>query len=76
MVAQAQSIVQPKIEFEAIEDRASAGDWRVEGINFAGDGEVYTAIFTGPLARERAVEYAAWKNENAPLPVKTQPQRQ
>lgn len=37
-------------------------DWRVEAINFAGEGECYVAIFSGPLAEERAREYAAWKN--------------
>lgn len=36
--------------------------WNVDAINFAGDGEFYTAIFAGRLGRERAEEYAAWKN--------------
>lgn len=26
-------------------------------------GEIYVAVFSGPLAEERAREYAAWKNE-------------
>jgi hypothetical protein len=27
-----------------------------------GDGDIYQAIFSGPEARARAMEYAEWKN--------------
>lgn len=37
--------------------------WSAEAVNFAGDGEIYVAIFVGPRGRERAEEYAAWKNK-------------
>ena len=37
-------------------------EWVVEAFNPEGDGEVYVAEFSGPNARERATEYAAWKN--------------
>jgi hypothetical protein len=40
-----------------------SGDWVVEAINFAGDGEISTAIFSGSSAEERAREYSAWKAE-------------
>ncbi len=50
------------MKYETVEDRQSPGDWRAEAVNDEGDGEVYVAIFTGPDAKERAQEYAAWKN--------------
>jgi len=37
-------------------------EWVVEAFNPAGYGEVYVAEFSGPGAKERAFEYAAWKN--------------
>jgi hypothetical protein len=36
-------------------------EYRVEAINFDGDGECYVALFWGPLAKERAEEYAEFK---------------
>ena len=41
------------------EDKLYAGDWRVEGKD--NEERVYTAIFSGPDAHERAEEYADWK---------------
>ena len=40
--------------------RISALPWHVEAIGE--DGEIYVAVFFGPEARERATEYADWKN--------------
>lgn len=37
-------------------------EWRVEAIDLDGEGEIYVAIFSGPMARERAEEYAERKN--------------
>ena len=37
------------------------GEWVVESIDEKGDGEVCVAAFSGPGAKERAAEYAAWK---------------
>jgi hypothetical protein len=37
------------------------GEWVVEAINEEGDGEIYVTAFSGPQAKERAAEYAAWK---------------
>lgn len=37
-------------------------EWAVEAINRDGDGEIYQARFLGPFARQRAEEYAKWKN--------------
>ena len=44
---------------EVFERRGSPGIWSVEAIGK--DGEIYQALFIGPQARERAVEYAAMK---------------
>jgi hypothetical protein len=55
------------MEYEVVEDKKSPGDWRVEASNDESNdrdrGECYVAIFTGSLAKERAMEYANWKNE-------------
>jgi hypothetical protein len=53
------------LHYETIEDNRLAGDFRVEAIDTQGDGEVYIAIFSGPEAKERAEEYAEWKNSVA-----------
>jgi 5-methylcytosine-specific restriction enzyme A len=37
-------------------------EWLVEAINAGGEGELYSALFSGPDAQRRAEEYAAWKN--------------
>lgn len=50
------------MEWTAFEDKRNPGDWRVEAIDFENEGAVYVAIFSGPDARERAEEYAAWQN--------------
>jgi hypothetical protein len=40
--------------------RCSAiGDWRVEKLD--DDGGIEVAIFSGPDARDRAIEYADWR---------------
>jgi len=48
------------LHYETIEDNRHPGDYRVEAIG--NDGEVYTAIFVGPEAKDRAQEYASLKN--------------
>ena len=48
------------LHFEAVRDRLRPSEWRVEAINSTGD--VFVAIFCGPLAKERAEEYANCKN--------------
>jgi hypothetical protein len=50
------------LQHETIEDNRHPGDYRVEAIDSEGDGDIYTAIFVGPDAKQRAEEYAAWKN--------------
>lgn len=53
-----------KIEVGVIERRDAPGTWGVEAINQKGDGEIYMAIFSGPLAKDRALEYAEMKYGN------------
>ncbi|MFB3916080.1 MAG: hypothetical protein ACE14M_05090 [Terriglobales bacterium] len=50
------------MNWEALEDRINAVDWRVEAVDFENEGAVYVTIFSGPEAKQRALEYAAWKN--------------
>jgi hypothetical protein len=56
---QAQTAV--SLHYEAIRDKFRPSEWRVEVIN-SRTGDVLVAIFSGPLARERANEYADFKN--------------
>jgi hypothetical protein len=49
------------IHFEAFRDKVRPGDWRVEAIN-SNTGDVFVAVFSGPLAQARAAEYANYKN--------------
>lgn len=37
-------------------------EWLVGAVDHESEGEIYTALFSGPDAKERAEEYAAWKN--------------
>lgn len=48
------------MEYEVIPDRNCPTDWRVEAIDFEGDGDCYVAIFCGKNAEIRAKEYAGW----------------
>jgi hypothetical protein len=50
------------MQHEVVKDRTMLDSWRVEAINFQGDGEVYVAIFSGPDAEKRARDYADWQN--------------
>ena len=39
----------------------SLNDWKVEAIDFEGDGDCFVTIFCGPDSEKRAREYAEWK---------------
>jgi hypothetical protein len=49
-----------KYEVKQSEDRA--GDYIALAVNEDSNGEVFSALFSGPEAKKRAEEYAAWKN--------------
>jgi len=53
------------MDWEVFRDKEFLYDWRVEAINYDGDGEIYCTAFSGPLAEERARSYAAWRNGGA-----------
>ena len=44
------------------QDAIADDEYRVEAIDHDADGAVYVAIFSGPQAKERAEEYARFKN--------------
>ena len=48
--------------YEVQESRLNKGDWVVEMIDRADEGQVECSLFSGRWARERAEEYAGWKN--------------
>lgn len=48
--------------YEVAQSVNAIEEWRVEGIDYDRDGQVYVAIFSGPQARERAEEYVNFKN--------------
>lgn len=53
--------------YEVSECRIQHGNWRVEATDDNSEGECFVTIFCGTNARERAEEYAAWKNNQQPL---------
>jgi len=50
------------LRFDVREDPDTAGAWRAEAIDPFAPDDTLAAIFIGPGARGRALEYAAWKN--------------
>jgi hypothetical protein len=46
---------------EIVKRRTAPESWTVEAIAMKDDGAIEIAIFSGPKAKERAVEYAAAK---------------
>jgi hypothetical protein len=50
------------MQWYCFEDQLYVGDWRVERNDSENKAATQIAIFSGPNARERAQEYADWKN--------------
>ena len=48
------------MQFEMFESKQQPGEWIVEGINTAGEGEIAWAHFYGWNAELRAREYIDW----------------
>jgi hypothetical protein len=59
---QAQTGTALALQHKAFQDRDNPPDWRVEAIDIKA-GDVYVAVFCGPLAEQRAREYANFKNK-------------
>jgi hypothetical protein len=49
------------MNYEVQPSSTTPDEWVVEAIDHDSEGEVYSAIFSGPGAKERAEEYAAWR---------------
>ena len=52
-------------KFHVFPSQSVPGEWYAEPTVDRG-GEPFGALFYGPESKERAEEYAAWKNENCP----------
>ena len=53
------------VKYEVAKSRNARDEYVVEGIAYDNDGEIYAALFNGPQAKERAEEYASFKNSKA-----------
>jgi hypothetical protein len=62
---QTKTALAPTVQFEAFQDTDDLSNWRVEGIDSKA-GDVYIAVFAGPLAKQRATEYSVFKNNVRP----------
>lgn len=49
------------MKYDVYESEEHKNDW-IAGAVLEGEGDIYIAIFSGPEAKERASEYASWKN--------------
>jgi hypothetical protein len=54
------------MKYEMQESEANRGAFVVTAIER--EGEVYSALFSGPRAQERAEEYVKWKNREVDTP--------
>jgi hypothetical protein len=50
------------MKYEVKQSEQRSADYVAVAVNDTSRGEVFSALFSGPDARERAEEYAAWKN--------------
>lgn len=46
------------VEVGIVEVRDVPGEWLVEAIDHGSEGEIYRTIFAGPMAEQRARDYA------------------
>jgi hypothetical protein len=49
------------MEWDIFKSEDGSGSWVVQAMNFEGDGEIYTVIFSDCDAEARAREYYNWK---------------
>ena len=54
------------MRYEVQQSEEARGAYVVTAIET--DGELYSALFSGPKAKERAEEYATWKNSDVEMP--------
>lgn len=53
------------MKYEVSKDAVFPYEWRVEAIDFDGDGDCFVTLFSGPDSESRAREYADWKQVTA-----------
>ncbi len=53
--------VQTALQYTVSQDKKQTSDWRVEALDIKA-GDALVAIFCGPSAKDRAEEYARFKN--------------
>jgi hypothetical protein len=46
------------VDIAVVEARTVPGEWVVEAIDYGAEGEIYRAVFSGPMAEQRARDYA------------------
>jgi hypothetical protein len=51
-----------------VQESENQGEFVVSAIDSQNGGEIYLALFSGPKAKERADEYARWKNRAVDMP--------
>ena len=56
------------VEYQITRNRTFPNVWHVEATDKEGKGEVYSVLFSGPYAKERAEEYVRWKTINFDYP--------
>ena len=56
------------MKYEVLASKDVPEEYRVEAID-PKSGECYVVIFSGPDAKDRALEYAAFKNAQVPVAV-------
>lgn len=59
--------MQETINYEVVQ--SAEAEWAVEGIDFVSEGEVLRTLFIGRDAKQRAEEYADWKNRQEYRPA-------
>jgi hypothetical protein len=50
------------MKYEVKPSKEHGDQYLAVAVNEANHNEMFSALFSGPQARERAEEYAAWKN--------------
>ena len=50
------------MKYEVKESKDRSGEFLAIAVNEANDNEMFSALFSGPDAKQRAEEYAEWKN--------------
>ncbi|MEX0803639.1 MAG: hypothetical protein WD688_10040 [Candidatus Binatia bacterium] len=52
------------MKYEVKESTERSSDYLAVAVNEANHNEIFSALFSGPDAKQRAEEYTAWKNSD------------